>query len=420
MKNYCKYLSFFMLLLVAYNGIGQEEKLPFGFHFEKERQKSISIPFKVYSNLIVVRMTIDESDTLNFVVDTGVSSVIVTDPKIGEQLGCDYVRAVTITGAGEEEPLLGNISIGHAVQVGGVKAYNQNIIVLSEDVLHLSEFMGIPIHGIFGHDLFLNFVVTIDYGKSILILTKPKKFRYRRRFGKRYPLVVTNSKPYTDAFSIKASKSKEEIPVRLVIDTGAGHALLLNAGEETIPMPDKVIRANLGRGLNGDISGFMGRVYSLKMGELEVNDVLASFPDSISFSMKFPPTDYNRQGSVGCEFLRRFKVTFNYRDGYMALKPNKKKLKQSFEHDMSGITVRAKGERYNQFVISQVAEESPAFDAGLRVGDEILFLNNKSAEDMGINEVINTLSRKAGNRIDIFFRRNGSLDFATFVLKRII
>lgn len=418
-KNTLHIIAFFFFGLVC-SGFAQEEPLLFGFHFENKKQKRTVIPFKVYSNLIVVNLKIDDSDTLNFVLDTGVSSIIITDPSVGEKFGWDYVRAVTITGAGEEEPLLGNISIGHEIEIGDVKANRQNIVVLSEDVLHLSEFMGIPIHGIFGHDLFMNYVVTIDYSKSELALVKPDKFKFRRRFGKKYPLVVTNSKPYTDAFSIKASSTSEEVPVRLVIDTGAGHALLLNTGEETMPMPEKVIRANLGRGLNGNISGYMGRVSSLKMGELEVNDVLASFPDSISFSMKFPPMDYNRQGSVGCEFLRRFRVTFHYNDGYIALKPNKKKLKESFEHDMSGVTVRAKGEKFNQFIISQVSIESPAYEAGLRVGDEILFLNNQSVEEMGINQVINILSKREGVRIDIFYRRNGSLDFATFILKRII
>ncbi|MDP5140463.1 MAG: aspartyl protease family protein, partial [Spirosomaceae bacterium] len=104
---------------------------------------------------------------------------------------------------------------------------------------------------------------------------------------------MTQSKPYTEAISLMNDVKSQ--PMKLVIDTGAGHALMLNAtgNQETISLPEKVIRANLGRGLNGDINGHLGRVDKVKLGNLEIDNILASFPDSISFSMKFPPTDYD-------------------------------------------------------------------------------------------------------------------------------
>lgn len=414
----------FLCFTFIWNGdcFGQRRnrtKEDFGFNFPHSRQKRTQIPFKVYSNLIVLKVVLNDADTLNFILDTGVSSIFLTDPLLGEKMNLEYVRQVQIVGAGEENSLTANIAINHKVQFGDIVGYHQNLVVLGEDILRLSEFMGIPIHGIFGHDLFNNFVVTIDYNSSQLILTKPSKFKFKKRHGDRYPIVVTQSKPYTDSFFIKAYNS-EETPVRLVIDSGAGHALLLNEDEDKIPLPDKVIRANLGRGLNGEIYGHIGRVSSLKFGKNELNDVLASFPDSLSFSMKFPASDNDRQGSIGCEFLRRFKVTFNYGEGYMALKPIKKKIKEGFEQDMSGLTVKATGADYKDFIITDVAKGTPAYDAGMQVGDQIIFLNNVNLKDLIISDIVRALARKEGKQIEIFYRRQGSLQFAAFELRRII
>lgn len=417
---------YLMILLLAFfasiDSFSQKRKrqeADFGFNLKHSLQKKTIIPFKVYSNLVVIKVVVNDKDTLNFILDTGVSSIFLTDPALGKKMKFKYVRKVQITGAGEEKALEANITIGHKVQIGDVVGNHQNLVVLSEDILRLSEFMGVPIHGIFGHDLFDNFVVTIDYATSQLTLTRPNKFKLKKKHGDRYPIVVTQNKPYTDSFFITAYNS-EETPVRLVIDTGAGHALLLNESETKIPLPDKVIRANLGRGLNGEIFGHIGRVSSLRMGEIELKDVLASFPDSLSFSMKFPASDNDRQGSIGCEFLRRFKVTFNYSEGYMALKPIKKKVKEGFEQDMSGLSIKATGKDYKEFIVTEVSDDSPAYYAGMQEGDQIIFLNNVNMKDLTISDIIRVLARKEGKQIEVFFRRNGEFEFASFELKRII
>lgn len=392
----------------------------YGYHFRGKKQKFAKFPFDLHANLIVLKATLDDSDTLRFILDTGVTSTIVTDPKRALTLDVKYVRRVKITGAGEGGELMANVSVGHTIKMGDIVAAQQNIVVLDEDVLKLSEFLGVPIHGIFGHDIFSNFVVTIDFEHKMLSLTDPAKFKYKRSMGTIYPIVLTNSKPYTDAIAMVSNDNKET-PMRLVIDTGAGHALLLSTREnDPIQLPDKVMRANLGRGLNGEINGHIGRVDKIRMGTLEMKDILASFPDSLSFSMKFPPSTQGRQGSIGCELLRRFTVTLNYRDGYMILKPIKNRIKESFEHDMSGMDVRARGDNFNQYFINKVIENSPAYDSGLREGDEIIFVNNQNVKDMAISEIYKILSRKEGKDVELFIRRKGELKFASFKLRRMI
>ena len=392
---------------------------PFGFHFKKSYQHYAKVPFESHANLIVVKVNIDKSDTLRFILDTGVSSTIITDPQIAKKMGLVYSRSVKISGAGEGQALSAAISLNHTLQMGDVRAVQQNLVVINEDFLHLSEFLGIPVHGIFGHDIFSAFVVTIDWENKSLYLYEPSKFKYKKAKGEKYPIVITQSKPYTDAFAMV--NNDKNIPMRLVIDTGAGHALLLNSDKnQPIQLPQKVIRANLGRGLNGDINGMIGRVDELKLGSIELKNIIASFPDSLSFSMKFPPDTLSRQGSIGCELLRRFKVTFNYHDGYMVLKPIRDKMKESFEHDMSGMEIKAKGQAFNQYVVDRVTADSPADKAGIKEQDELIFINNQHVRELTISEIYRLLARKEGKEIELFFRRKGELKFAYFNLKRMI
>jgi predicted aspartyl protease len=398
---------------------GKAEK--FGLYFKGYRQKTAKIKFELYANLIVVKVRINKSDTLNFILDTGVSSLIITDPNIAKKLNLQFSRQVRINGAGEKDFINANVSIGHSIDLGYVKADRQNLVVLEEDILKLSEYMGIPIHGIFGHDLFDRFVVTIDFGSRELLLRNHDKFKPKKSMGERYPLVVTQSKPYIEAIELAQNDDHAFTKLRLVIDTGAGHALLLNTQDNSpIHLPDKVIRANLGRGLNGSIDGYIGRIEKFRIGKYEFNDVLASFPDSLSYGLKFNEDFDGRQGSIGGEFLRRFVITFNYRAAYLLIKPLKKKYKETFEHDMSGMEVRAKGEGFSEYMVTFVTPGSQADLAGIKENDQIIFMNDKHFKELNINDIYKNLIKKEGTEIELFVRRNGELKFCSFKLKRVI
>ncbi len=403
--------------------LAQKKQAPtkFGFYFKGKHQKSAKVPFDLYANLIVIKLKIDRGDTLNFILDTGVSSFILTDPGLSQKIKLNYTRSVNIRGAGNEQFVTGKVSVGHTLSFGFVQIDHTSLVALDQDILQLSEYMGIPVHGIFGHELFERFVVSIDFSSKQITLTEPKYYKEKKRFGTKYPLVVTQSKPYIEVTAI-AQKSDTYQPIRLVIDTGAGHALMLNTAENSnIVLPDKTIRANLGKGLNGNIDGHIGRVEKFKVGKYEFKDIIASFPDSLSFGSKFMfDSTATRQGSIGGELLRRFVLTFNYQEGYILFKPLAARYKETFEHDMSGMEVRARGTYLDEFHVTYVAPGSQADQAGVQVGDQIMFLNNKNYKNLTINDIYNQLSKKQGFGIELFLRRQSELKYVYFKLKRVI
>ncbi|TAE40294.1 MAG: signal protein PDZ [Runella slithyformis] len=396
----------------------KEEK--FGLFLTGNR-KFTTIQFQMHANLIIVPVRINDSDTLHFILDTGVSSIIITDPKALKHQKLNMTREVLLAGAGEGQALTASVAIGNTINMGHMKATYQNMVVLKDDVLKLSEFVGVPVHGIFGFDIFNNFVVTIDFVNREIMLEQPNHYKYRPRKGDKYPLIIEETKAYTDMVALVSNG--RELPIRMLIDTGAGHALLIDkTPENEIQLPQKVIRAQLGRGLNGVINGNLGRIDKVRFGRHELTNVLASFPDSVSFGVKFrnPAQHTVRQGNIGCELLRRFRVTFNYRDHYMVLKPVRQRLREAFEHDMSGVELRASGTKMQRYHIDRVIENSPAFEAGLEEGDELVFVNNNIASELSISEIYKIFQRGEGKPIELFVRRKDQIHFAKFALKRMI
>ncbi|CCH56288.1 PDZ/DHR/GLGF domain protein [Fibrisoma limi BUZ 3] len=394
------------------------DKDRYGFFIANNRTWT-RIPFQLHSNLIIVPVRVNDSDTLQFILDTGVSSTIITDPAAFKKQSLKTARKVKLTGAGEGGNLTASVAIDNRLSVGGLRASHHNIVILDEDILKLSEYVGVPVHGIFGYEIFSNFVVTIDFQHRELTLMQPKKYKYRKRKGDRYPITIQDTKAYTDAISI--FDGEKSLPLRVVLDTGAGHALLLDRSRNpaSLPLPEKVVRAQLGRGLNGVINGSLGRIQKVRFGRYELDNILASFPDSTSFGMKLVNAP-ERQGNVGCELLRRFRVTFNYNDQYVVLKPVKRLLRESFEHDMSGLELRARGDRFRNYYIEKIIDNSPADLAGLKEGDELLFVNNTSTSELTISDIYKLLQKGEGKEVAMLVRRDGKIFITHFALKRLI
>ena len=443
MKRSC--LKIMLLSVIPYLNYGQQEKNPerqavsnleiepkstaktvklkpitdekFGFQLAK-RRKITRIPFEFQANLVIVPVKVNNSDTLRFILDTGVSSILLTEPQIAQKQFMKFARSVKISGAGEGSDIEAGIVLDNTITMGDMIGYRQNLVVLKDDVLKLSEFVGSPIHGIIGYEIFNRFAVTIDFGTNEIILENPEHYKYKPNKGERFPITIEDNKPYLS--TIELINDKQNLPLKVILDTGAGHAISLDANRNNgIPMPEKVVKAQLGRGLSGIINGNLGRISKLKLGKFEMKNLVASFPDSSSYRIKGMEL-IERQGNIGCEFLRRFKVTFNYRDQYIVLKPINRRMKEPFEHNMSGIELMARGEDYHEYMIDRILENSPADNAGLMQGDRVMFINNRSSKDISISEIYKLFQKGEGKNVNLIMNREGKIFFATINLRRLI
>lgn len=413
MKNRL-WVSLFFLILTLYSNA----QFTYDYVF-KPKSRKVDIPFELVNNLIVIKIIINKGDTLNFILDTGIRMNLITDPAIADGLGINYIKKINVMGFGENESVSAKISVNNEIEIAtGVLAKRQNIVALTEDILSLSSYTGMPIHGVLGYDLFGSFVVKINFKAKIISLYDPSKFKFRKRFGEKTPISIEEGKPYMLA-TIKDSNQQNCI-VKIIIDTGSGHGLLLEQNENTAQiLPQKKIYKNLGKGISGFIYGHIGRIDNLLIANSTLKNIIVAVPDS-SYNSSVIARKSKKDGNLGCEILKRYHVIFNYPQKYVAFKPIKTNFDKGFELDMSGLTVYAKGKNFDIFYIGEIEYNSPAHQAGLKKGDEIIKIDQVWDSQLDLNYIYNCLQKGDGETVKCIIKRNNQLLKKEIRLKRSI
>jgi hypothetical protein len=402
-------------LLLSGFAFAQNTPVQESFSFDQKKKK-LTFDFMLHRNLVIIPVYLNDQGPYNFVLDTGVGNAILTDPSLLEELSLKKEREIKVTGAGSDQAeLKAFIVSGVKVQVDAVTAPNLTMTILSEDVFNLSAYVGLPIYGILGYQFFNSFVVKVDYINLNLTLYKPENFVYRKRFGVKIPFEIDDQKPYL--YGMTTLNDSTKIRTRLILDTGAGHALSLEQeSHPSIKVPTPAFRTQLGTGLSGTIRGYLGRVQHFELGKFKFKNVLTSFPDHDDVGAK-TSSRINRNGNLGNEMLKRFNVLIDYSRSALILKPNSN-YRDPFEHDMCGIEIMAVGTDYNRYVITRVEPGSPADEADLQVKDEIVFINTAAAHALTISQIDKILHFKDGYRIIVIIRRNNELQYRFVTLKR--
>ena len=95
---------------------------------------------------------------------------------------------------------------------------------------------------------------------------------------------------------------------------------------------------------------------------------------------------------IGVEFLRRFKVFFDYGRGRMILEPNSRYAEPS-RFDASGLRVHRVANLPDAVRIYQVLPETPAAEAGLQETDLIVAVDDTPVQRMSPGLVQEALTR---------------------------
>jgi hypothetical protein len=386
-----------------------------GFLFDNPHDKSVTIKFKSASNLIIIPMTINGSDTLNFILDTGVRFPIITELPFVKKLNLNYMVPVEIKGFGEGETITAYRSGNNVIKMEGMVARNQEVQMIIEEDFQISHMLGIPVHGLIGFNLFKDYIVKIDYQDEELTLYKPEYFKYRdRKKDIIMPLLFDGNKPFVRTSIV--TDDMVEVPVKLMVDTGASDALWLSEkSDDRIKLPKQHIETFLGRGLNGDLYGTKGRIDAIWVGPLVLPKPIVAFPDNVLIEQLISAND--RNGTLGAEILRRFVVTIDYRNARLTLSPTPL-VREAFNCNMSGMEVINPMPGFPIFTISEIRQDSPAYFAGLKENDQILTINSSNHESVTLNDINLMLQSKENRTIRLRVLRDGQEIKTSFDLKK--
>lgn len=376
-----------------------------GFTLEEGRRRA-RIPIEVNNNLVVIPVVVNGQLPLKFILDTGVRTAILTEKIFSDILNLSYSRKYTVGGVGGDRLVQAFVTNNVTLDLPpGVHGEGHALLVLEEDYLELRNYLGVDVHGILGYELFSRFIVTIDYDRKELILTRPERFKLPNRFIS-LPITVEDTKPYIVTNVVMNDTTT--MSAKLLIDSGASHGLILEPdSDEKLSVPSVHISSIIGRGLGGVISGQIGRVKALELGKYSVENVIANFPDPNSYMDTLKTSRaVARNGAIGGEILSRFKVIFNFPHEKIYIKKNPS-FRKKFYYNMSGITLKAIGSGLKRFAVTNVRVNSPAERAGVLEGDQILTINGIPTTELELNAVNAYFNMKPGKRIILELDRQG-------------
>ena len=430
-----------ILFSIAVNGIAQN-----GFTFQDNKVKD-KISFKLINNLVVIPVEVN-GVPLTFLLDTGVSSTMMFSLSEVDSLELNNTKSIRLRGLGDGGSISALKSAHNKIKIGDVVDTNHTLFVVFDKSLSLSKRMGIPIHGIIGYDFFKNLIVKTNYNKRKLFIYNSETYDPKNCSKCQiFDLTFYNKKPYINVTNIYENDLDEHT---LLIDSGSSDAIwLFDNSILDDNLGSKWFDDFLGQGLSGDIFGKRSKIPKMKIGEFELKNIKVAFPDVESLgNVKFFE---ERDGSIGGELLSRFTIVMDYSSRKIYLKKNNK-FKEPFYYNMSGLTIKHDGvaliknkrETYNEqdnsgidgatninisttydfflvpkYVVSEVRKKSPAYEADIRVGDEIISVNGNKVHYFNLHEIIGLFSSKIDKKISLRVKRNEIIYRKRFILKEL-
>lgn len=396
-------------------------------------QKSkAKILFEWKSNLIIIPINIQGVE-LNFLVDTGVVHTLIFDNHKAQQLGFNQDHPYLLHGLGDQPALKAFQVKINRLNIANFHIENVTALVLPESEFILSKRIGAHIDGIIGHDLFEHFPVLINYPRKYIEINPVKKLeRWKKKKISLFPIHFYKCKPYVELTIPQLDKP--DVKGKFLIDTGLSDALWLFSKDLDFEKVPPVFEDFLGTGINGDVYGERGKIPSLILGKTRLNEIKVAYPAVKTFDSL--TLEKNRLGSIGAELLSRFKVLIDYPNKLLMLKAGGT-TKQPFYYNLSGIelayegvqmvkqrlpSVQRKGatgnsgieillnDRYQlifhpALTVTYVRFNSPAYYAGIKVGDILMQINGKKAHQLSMEKVLNILQKEPEEKIKLIIRR---------------
>jgi C-terminal processing protease CtpA/Prc len=94
--------------------------------------------------------------------------------------------------------------------------------------------------------------------------------------------------------------------------------------------------------------------------------------------------------------------------------------KQEFIFDISNIKLTYQYELKPIFDIYAIRENSPAAKAGLKIGDKIIKINNKSSNDLSLESITNIFQSEDKKPVKMTIERKGKELIFEFLLEKIL
>jgi outer membrane lipoprotein-sorting protein len=367
-------------------------------------EASTRIPFELVSNHIYIKVKINDSPSLNFILDTGAGANCL-DLSKARELGIKTIGKVEAKGVGGSADA--SFLQVDSIVVGDLILMDQKLASIQLSPLQVYD--GMPIDGILGYDFFNRFTVGIDYQNQMLTIWEPDSFTYSGP-GEKIPITIEGNTPQV------SGKIDGEYEGTFRVDTGSRSSLDLHSPfvreHELLKKYPKYLNAPSGFGVGGASKGVIARIKSFQIGDFTIDSPVCGF--SLAEEGAFATT--KSAGNIGGGILKRFNVIFDYGRNQMILEKNKN-FDEPDEYSMSGLLLMKEGE---DIKVYDVIKNSPAEKAGIKAGDQILAIDHQPAGNYSLQQIRDLLNQEEGSKITLKLKSADETKEVNLILKGLI
>jgi predicted aspartyl protease len=341
-----------------------------------QTSEDIVLPYERLGHLLLVRATIDGSEsTFNFIIDTGGATF----------LDKNVVRALNLK---EQGPMAKITSLGlYGQEI-------QNIFCFTTFDFDIFERIGTPVHGIIGSNLMERYKVTFDFNSQKIVFSSDTAL-VRSLEGVLY--CEFRNHPVNNAPIISLNLNGHAIDG--MIDTGQPYPLVLPLEESDAYADAGNVPFIKSHGLmeywpqTTATHNYLARIPSCSLGDLRLSNMVCLFAE-LPAMLSMP--------LIGNDLLSQFQMVINYPGDELLLIPAAG-FHPADNVFTVGLNPNITGE--GTIVVEGVWERSPAFEAGIRPGDEIIAVNGHNGNPGNISEIIQILEDEEVKRIRLVVQK---------------
>lgn len=366
--------------------------------------ESTAVPLEWIGDHLFVMATINGKGPFRFFLDTG--GVNILTPTTARTLGLESKGSMEGHGTGEAAESFGITQVAR-VQVGDAWMKDQRFLVIPS-LEGIGKMMNVDVAGVVGYELLRRFIARVEYGPKRLTLFRPEGWRYAGK-GFSVPFTFNGHHP-------RVKGELDGLAGLFDIDTGSGATLdVYGPFAQKHGLKEKARKSFTtvtGHGAGGEVHGHVVRARELKLGGAAMKAPVVALSTTKSGAF----ADDSAAGNVGQGFLSRFDLTFDYRAQVIHFEPNA-------NHDapdhwtMTGLRCDA----MDISKVEQVFPDSPAAEAGVRVGDKLLAINGEAMDQWSAPRLRDLFQRSApGTRTDIRVQRGDKVWNVTLLLRELL
>lgn len=340
-----------------------------------------SVPFSFEANHLVIPITIDGTPTYAL-FDTGAGNVL--DRQFAARLGLRQFGHDVAAGAGNGTANATR-TIVRSLQFGSFTMRDQEFAVIPLPGA-LTHGNGFTVGAIVGREILEQYVTRIDYDTQALTFTPAATFRYTG-IGISVPLQLRTGQAIVRG-------SIDGLPASFQIDTGSSASLVLtspfvdaNNLREKYPIAGNVV---IGRGIGGYSRADLTRGRRLRVGNFEIDDMVIDLSTDVHGAFASHWVD----GNIGNDVLQRVNMTLDYKRHAIYLEPNSRTAVPTPANRV-GMYVQNDDRAF--FDVVDVLPNGPAYNAGIRAGDRITFVDGMPAREVTENAFWQLMLETAGS-----------------------